>query len=301
MVSHTGDRMPSSAVQEVVDILDLEPLEVNLFRGRSPQSRWQRVFGGQVIGQALVAACRTVDDVTTRPPHSLHAYFLLGGDPKVPIIYEVDRIRDGKSFTTRNVKAIQHGRAIFSMSVSFHIAEPGLTHQFKMPDVPKPDTLPGDAELKERIYPLLPEPARRYYERERPIEFRPVEFSRYLGEKSDTGRFDVWIRTTGKLPDEPAIHQCVLAYASDMMLLDAALIPHGRSVFSEDIMAASLDHALWFHRPFRADEWLLYVQDSPSLADSRGFSRGLIFAEDGTLVASVAQEGLLRQRRRSNT
>ena len=290
--------MPS-AVQEVLDILDLEPLEVNLFRGRSPQSRWQRVFGGQVIGQALVAACRTVEDVTARPPHSLHAYFLLGGDPKVPIIYEVDRIRDGKSFTTRNVKAIQHGHAIFSMSVSFHLSEPGLTHQVKMPDVPKPDQLPSDEELKDRIYPLLPEPARRYYERERPIEFRPVEFSRYLGEKSENGRFDIWIRATGRLPDEPAIHQCVLAYASDMMLLDAALIPHGRSVFSEDIMAASLDHALWFHRPFRADEWLLYAQDSPSLADSRGFSRGLIFASDGTLVASVAQEGLLRQRRRA--
>ena len=289
--------MPS-AVQEVLDILDLEPLEVNLFRGRSPQSRWQRVFGGQVIGQALVAACRTVEDVTARPPHSLHAYFLLGGDPKVPIIYEVDRIRDGKSFTTRNVKAIQHGRAIFSMSVSFHLSEPGLNHQVKMPVVPKPDELPSDEELKDRIYPLLPEPARRYYERERPIEFRPVEFSRYLGEKSENGRFDIWIRATGRLPDEPAIHQCVLAYASDMMLLDAALIPHGRSVFSEDIMAASLDHALWFHRPFRADEWLLYAQDSPSLADSRGFSRGLFFASDGTLVASVAQEGLLRQRRR---
>jgi acyl-CoA thioesterase-2 len=292
--------MPS-AVQEVLDILDLEPLEVNLFRGRSPQSRWQRVFGGQVIGQALVAACRTVEDVAARPPHSLHAYFLLGGDPKVPIIYEVDRIRDGKSFTTRNVKAIQHGRAIFSMSVSFHVSEPGLNHQVKMPEVPKPDELPGEEELKERIYPRLPEPARRYYERERPIEFRPVEFSRYLGEKSENGRFDIWIRATGRLPDEPAIHQCVLAYASDMMLLDAALIPHGRSVFSEDIMAASLDHALWFHRPFRADEWLLYAQDSPSLADSRGFSRGLIFASDGTLVASVAQEGLLRQRRRAKT
>ena len=292
--------MPS-AVQEVLDILDLEQLEVNLFRGRSPQSRWQRVFGGQVIGQALVAACRTVEDVAARPPHSLHAYFLLGGDPKVPIIYEVDRIRDGKSFTTRNVKAIQHGHAIFSMSVSFHLAEPGLTHQVKMPEVPKPDELPSDEELKDRIYPLLPEPARRYYERERPIEFRPVEFSRYLGEKSENGRFDIWIRATGRLPDEPAIHQCVLAYASDMMLLDAALIPHGRSVFSEDIMAASLDHALWFHRPFRADEWLLYAQDSPSLADSRGFSRGLIFASDGTLVASVAQEGLLRQRRRAKS
>ena len=159
----------SSAIQDVLSILDLEPLEVNLFRGRSPQSRWQRVFGGQVIGQALVAACRTVDDVATRPPHSLHAYFLLGGDPKVPIIYEVDRIRDGKSFTTRSVKAIQHGRAIFSMSVSFHVAELGFTHQARMPDVPKPEALPSDSELKERIFPLLPEPARRYYERERPI------------------------------------------------------------------------------------------------------------------------------------
>jgi acyl-CoA thioesterase II len=287
----------ASAVQELVDILNLEPLELNLFRGRSPQSRWQRVFGGQVIGQALVAACRTVDDVTLRPPHSLHAYFLLGGDPKVPIIYEVDRIRDGRSFATRNVKAIQHGRAIFSMSVSFHVHEEGLSHQFKMPDVPKPDALATEAELKERVWPLMPEPVRRYYERERPIELRPVEYGRYLGEISEEGRFHVWIRATGRLPDEPAIHQCVLAYASDMMLLDAALIPHGKSVFSEDIMAASLDHALWFHRPFRADEWLLYAQDSPSLAGSRGFSRGLIFAGNGTLVASVAQEGMLRLRR----
>ncbi len=286
-----------SAVQELIKTLNLEPLELNLFRGRSPQSRWQRVFGGQVIGQALVAACRTVEDVASRPPHSLHAYFLLGGDPKVPIIYEVDRIRDGKSFTTRNVKAIQHGHAIFSMSVSFHVHEEGLSHQFKMPDVPKPDALPTETELKERVWPLMPEPVRRYYERERPIELRPVEYGRYLGEKSEDGRFHVWMRATGRLPDEPAIHQCVLAYASDMMLLDAALIPHGLSVFSENIMAASLDHALWFHRPFRADEWLLYAQDSPNLSDSRGFSRGLIFAIDGTLVASVAQEGLLRMRR----
>jgi len=286
----------ASAIQEVIDILNLEPLEVNLFRGRSPQSRWQRVFGGQVIGQALVAACRTVEQVALRPPHSLHAYFLLGGDPKVPIIYEVDRIRDGKSFTTRRVVAIQHGHAIFSMSVSFHAAEPGFTHQVKMPDVPMPDALPSEAELKERIFPFMPDPVRRYYERERPIELRPVEYGRYLGEKNAEGRFNVWIRTTGRLPDEPAIHQCVLAYASDMMLLDAALIPHGRSVFSDDIMAASLDHALWFHRPFRADDWLLYAQDSPNLDGSRGFSRGSIFANDGTLVASVAQEGLLRQR-----
>ena len=287
----------ASAVQDLVDILNLEPLEVNLFRGRSPQASWQRVFGGQVIGQALVAACRSVEDVTARPPHSLHAYFLLGGDPKVPIIYEVDRIRDGKSFTTRRVVAIQHGHAIFSMSVSFHLAEQGWSHQFKMPNVPTPDALPNEAEFRNRILRVMPDQVRRYFERERPIELRPVEYGRYLGEKSEDGRFHIWIRTTGRLPDEPAIHQCVLAYASDMTLLDTALIPIGRSLFSDDIMAASLDHALWFHRPFRADEWLLYAQDSPSLADSRGFSRGLIFSSDGTLVASVAQEGLLRQRR----
>jgi len=286
-----------SAVQELVDILNLEPLELNLFRGRSPQSRWQRVFGGQVIGQALVAACRTVDDVTARPPHSLHAYFLIGGDPKVPIIYEVDRIRDGRSFTTRRVVAIQHGHAIFSMSVSFHIDEPGLSHQLEMPDVPKPDALPSEAEFKEQVWPLMPEAVRRYYECERPIELRPVEYRRYIGEKPQDGRFHVWVRATERLPDEPAIHQCVLAYASDMTLLDAALIAHGRTVFSDDIMAASLDHALWFHRPFRADEWLLYAQHSPNLAGSRGFARGLIFSSDGRLVASVAQEGLLRQRR----
>jgi len=176
-----------------------------------------------------------------------------------------------------------------------------MAHQAKMPNVPQPEALPPEAEIRARILPLMPDPVRRYYERERPIEIRPVEYGRYLGEKNDEGRFNVWIRTTGKLPDEPAIHQCVLAYASDMMLLDAALIPHGKSVFSEDIMAASLDHALWFHRPFRADEWLLYAQDSPNLAGSRGFSRGSIFASDGTLVASVAQEGLLRQRRPKKT
>src|SRR5205809_4734790 len=198
-----------SALQAVLDILDLEPLEVNLFRGRSPQSGWQRVFGGQVIGQALVAACRTVDG---RPPHSMHAYFLLPGDPKVPIIYEVDRIRDGKSFTTRRVVAIQHGHAIFSMSVSFHADEPGLEHQAKAPEVPKPDELPNESEIKERVLPQMPEPVRRYYERERPIELRPVEFGRYLGNKSEDSRFNVWIRATGRLPDDPAIHRCVLAY-----------------------------------------------------------------------------------------
>jgi acyl-CoA thioesterase II len=286
----------SSAVQDLLAILDLEQLELNLFRGRSPQVGWQRVFGGQVIGQALVAACRTVD-VAGRPPHSLHAYFLLPGDPKVPIIYEVDRIRDGKSFTTRRVVAIQHGEAIFTMAVSFHRDEPGMSHQANMPAVPRPEELPDESEIKARVLPLMPDPVRRYYERERPIEWRPVELDRYLGKRIADGRFHVWIRATGRLPDEPAIHQCVLAYASDMLLLDSALIPHGRTVFEKTLMAASLDHALWFHRPFRADEWLLYAHDSPNLSGSRGLSRGLIFARDGTLVASVAQEGLLRERR----
>jgi acyl-CoA thioesterase-2 len=283
-----------SAIAALLDLLDLEPLELNLFRGRSPQVGWQRVFGGQVIGQALVAACRTV---AGRPPHSMHAYFLLPGDPKVPIIYEVDRIRDGKSFTTRRVVAIQHGQAIFSMSVSFHVDEPSLTHQAPMPEVPPPEQLPNENQAREWVLANMPEPIRRYYELERPIEMRPVEYTRYLGQKFENARFHVWIRTTGQLPDDPAIHQCVLAYASDWTLLDTALVPHGRTLFEREFMAASLDHALWFHRPFRADDWLLYAQDSPNLAGARGFSRGLIFARDGTLVASVAQEGLVRQRK----
>jgi acyl-CoA thioesterase II len=285
----------SSAVQDLLNILDLEPLELNLFRGRSPQVGWQRVFGGQVIGQALVAACRTVEG---RVPHSMHAYFLLPGDPKVPIIYEVDRIRDGKSFATRSVVAIQHGHPIFSMSVSFHNDEKmSFDHQVQMPDVAMPEELPSEAEVRERILPMMPDPVRRYYERDRPIELRPVEFGRYLGEKFEDGRFNVWIRATGRLPDDPAIHQCVLAYASDMTLLDTALVPHGRTLFEKTFMAASLDHALWLHRPFRADDWLLYAQDSPNLHGARGFARGLIFTRDGTLVASVSQEGVVRERR----
>jgi acyl-CoA thioesterase II len=267
---------------------------VNLYRGMSPQVGWQRVFGGQVIGQALVAATRTVE---ARLVHSLHAYFILPGDPKVPIIYEVDRIRDGGSFTTRGVKAIQHGKAIFSMMASFHREETGFSHQAPMPDVPQPEDLPGEEEMRKGILPTMPEPVRRYYERERPIEMRPVEFKRYLSTDHREPRFNVWMRATQKLPDDPAIHQCVLAYASDMMLLDSALIPHGRTVFEKSIQGASLDHALWFHRPFRADEWLLYAQDTPNAESALGFARGLIYSREGRLVASVAQEGLVRQRR----
>lgn len=283
----------SRAVDDLLAILDLEALERNLFRGRSPQVGWQRVFGGQVVGQALVAACRTVEG---RSPHSLHGYFLLGGDPKVPIIYEVDRIRDGRSFTTRRVVAIQHGRPIFFLSVSFHAEEPGYDHAGTMPDVPPPEDLPNEQESRSGLMKLMPDPVRAYYERERPIELRPVEFERYTEAGPREPRFHVWIRATGRLPDDPAIHQCVLAYASDMTLLDSSLIPHGRTVFERSIQAASLDHALWFHRPFRADDWLLYAQDSPSASGARGFSRGLIFTREGLLVASVAQEGLVRPR-----
>jgi acyl-CoA thioesterase-2 len=183
--------------------------------------------------------------------------------------------------------------------VSFHNDESGLEHQAPMPDVPPPEDLPSEAEIKATVLPNMPDAVRRYYESERPIELRPVEYRRYLGEKYDSGRFNVWIRTTGKLPDDPAIHQCVLAYASDMSLLDAALVPHGRSLFEKDFMGASLDHALWLHRPFRADEWLLYAQESPTMMGSRGFSRGVIYRRDGALVANVAQEGLIRIRRPS--
>jgi len=283
-----------SAIDNLLSILDLEPLEDNLFRGRSPQHSWQRVFGGQVLGQALVAAVRTVEP--ERVAHSLHAYFLLGGDPARPIVYSVERVRDGGSFTTRRVTAIQHGRPMFVMSVSFHKAEPGLDHQSTMPEVPAPEDLPSEQDLKAKLLAYLPENMRAYWERERPIELRPVDVSRYFARERRPPVQHVWMRATGSLPDDFPLHQCVLAYASDFSLLDTALIAHGKLMFDKDIQLASLDHALWFHRPFRADEWLLYAQDSPNSHGARGFCRGSIFTRAGELVASVAQEGLMRQR-----
>ncbi|SDB05761.1 acyl-CoA thioesterase II [Bauldia litoralis] len=283
----------SSAVETLISILDLETLEHNLFRGRSPKVGWQRVFGGQVIGQALVAAARTVEG---RVAHSLHCYFMRPGDPEVPIIYEVDRIRDGKSFTTRRVVAIQHGEAIFSMSASFQIEETGLDHQVEMPDVPAPEDLPSEADLKALFLKDAPEKVRVYWERERPIELRPVDLRHYVSREKLPPAQRVWIKTTGPLPDDPEIHRCVLAYASDMTLLDTSLFAHGRMIFDKDLQVASLDHSMWIHRPFRADEWLLYAEDSPSASGARGFNRGSLFKRDGTLVASVAQEGLIRLR-----
>jgi len=284
----------SHAVSALMAILDLEPLEINLFRGRSPQVGWQRVFGGQVIGQALVAACRTVEG---RRPHSLHAYFLLPGDPAVPIIYEVDRLRDGRSFTTRRVSAIQHGHPIFAMSVSFHLEEEGLSHAIPMPNVPRPEDLPSQSEIRNRILPAMPDLVRGYFERERPIELHPVEYDRYISHEPRQPVFNLWMRTTAPLADDPVLHQCVLAYASDLTLLDTSLVAHGRTLFERSFQGASLDHAMWFHAPFRADDWLLYSQDSPFSGGARGFSRGSIFSRDGRLVASVAQEGLIRLRR----
>jgi len=285
----------NTAIDNLLQILDLEPLERNLFRGRSPQVGWQRVFGGQVIGQALVAASRTV--VGDRHVHSLHGYFLRPGDPSVPIIYEVDRIRDGGSFTTRRVVAIQHGEAIFSMSASFQVVEEGLEHQSEMPDVPGPDDLPSEQELKEKFLSMAPDNIRRYWERERPIEMRPVDMTHYFSKKPLPPQQYVWVRATGPLPDDERIHQCVLAYASDMTLLDTSLFPHGTSVFNPKIQAASLDHAMWFHRPFRADDWLLYATDSTSSSGSRGMNRGSLYTRDGVLIASTAQEGLIRLRK----
>ncbi len=281
----------SNAIEELLAILDLERIEENIFRGRSPQVGWQRVFGGLVVAQALVAAARTVEG---RAPHSLHGYFLLPGDPAVPIVYEVDRIRDGKSFTTRRCNAIQHGRAIFSLSASFQIEEFGLEHAVSMPKVPLPESLPSEFEMLQRFGAVMPEAIRRWFAQDRPIEVRPVDLPRYMRHEASAPEQYVWLRASGPLPSDPAIHRAVLAYLSDMTLLDAVLGAHGHSVFDSGLQVASLDHALWFHRPFRADAWLLYAQDSPTSCGARGFARGLLFTDDGRLVASVVQEGLIR-------
>lgn len=284
----------TAAVTELLAILDLERLEVDLFRGQNPKTGWRRVFGGQVVSQALVAAARTVP--ADRPAHSLHCYFILPGDPRIPIVYEVERLRDGHSFTTRRVKAIQNGRAIFATTVSFQVREDGFTHQPTRPEVPGPDGLADGRDLATAAGTPLPDPVAAYFARPRPILLRPVDLRRYVGDAPREPVFNVWLKAAAALPDDPALHQAVLAYASDMTLLDVSLIPHGRSVFDPEVQAASLDHALWFHQPLRADAWLLYAQDSPAAGGARGFTRGQIFDQAGRLVASVAQEGLIRPR-----
>jgi acyl-CoA thioesterase II len=283
-----------SPMQELIATLDIEKLEENLFRGVSPQVGWQRVFGGQVVAQALVAAQRTVEK--ERPVHSLHAYFMRPGDPAVPILYQVERIRDGASFSTRRVVAVQHGKAIFALSGSFQIVEGGYDHQIVKPDVPMPEELMGEAEFKDLFLTEAPEPVKRYWKRNRPIEVRPTSLTHYLTKEKLEPRQDVWVRTLGDVPDDPALRAAVLAYLSDMTLLDASLYPHGTSIFDPTLQVASLDHAMWFHRPFSFDDWLLYTQDSPSASGARGMTRGSIYSRDGVLIASVAQEGLIRNK-----
>jgi acyl-CoA thioesterase-2 len=273
-------------------LLDLEYIEHNIFRARSVDIGSGTVFGGQALAQSLVAAQRTVD--AERVAHSMHGYFILPGDVDAPIVYEVDRLRDGSSFTTRRIVAIQHGRAIFNMAASFQAPEEGAEHQADMPDVPGPADLPRELELVRAVEDQIPEKVRSFYTRERPIEFRPVDPVDPFAPAAKPPAHHVWFRARGVLPDDRLTHRSVLAYASDYGLLSTALRPHGLSFVQPDLQLASLDHALWVHRPVRADDWLLYAMDSPSAAGARGFARGQIFAADGTLVASVAQEGLMR-------
>ncbi len=282
------------ALDDLYDLLDLEYIEHNIFRGQSIDIGSGTVFGGQALAQSLVAARRTVED--DRTAHSMHGYFILPGDVDAPIVYEVDRLRDGNSFTTRRIVAIQHGRAIFNMAASFQAPEAGVAHQAEMPDVPSPDQLIRELDLIRRFEDRIPEELRSFYTRERPIEFRPVEPIDPFDPDKTAPEHEVWFRTRGDLPDDRLTHRGVLAYATDYGLLGAALRPHGLSFVQPDLQLATLDHALWFHRPVQVDEWLLYVMDSPSASGARGFTRGQIFAEDGTLVASVAQEGLMRVR-----
>ena len=277
---------------DLVTLLDLEPLEVNIYRGRNRDLGSPRVFGGQVFAQALVAARRTVEGA--REAHSSHGYFILPGDLAAPIVYFVDRLRDGKSFTTRRVTAIQHGQAIFNCSVSFHVDEPGFEHQDEMPTVPDPETLAPELQLVREMADRIPETLRPVLTQDRPIDFRPVDPIDLFNPGKQPAKRYLWFRALGTLPDEPLIHQAVLAYASDYGLLPTALRPHGIGYRTPGLMVASLDHCLWLHRSFRADEWLLYVMDSPMAAGARGFVRGSVYARSGELVASVAQEGLLR-------
>ncbi|MFN3238108.1 MAG: acyl-CoA thioesterase, partial [Pseudomonadales bacterium] len=256
-------------LEDLLNLLDLEAIEVNIFRGVSPNEGWQRVYGGQVLGQALVAASRTVED-ETRTAHSLHGYFLRPGDTTIPILYEVDRIRDGKSFTTRRVIATQKGRPIFSMSVSFQVHETGLEHQFPMPELPAPEDCPSQKDLMEKYAADIPEQFKDRAKRPQPIEMRFVEPINEFNPDKMPPYQHTWIKTVDTMPEDVRLNQCLLAYASDMTLIDTAARPHGISWGNQNFQVASLDHAMWFHRPFKTDEWLLYAQDSPFSGGARG-------------------------------
>ncbi len=277
-------------VEELTDLLDLEEIDINLYRGGNYRSPWGRVFGGQVLGQALHAAYETVPD--NRIAHSFHGYFILAGNIDRPILYQMDTLRDGGSFTTRRVTAKQNGEAIFIMAASFKIPKEGLNHQINMPDVPAPEQLKSDVELIEQIKESHPKEYKRLAN-DRPIEFRPVEPYDFANPTSQKPYKHVWLKAKGSLGDDLRVHQEVLAYASDYNLLGTALLPHREKVAKGTYFLASLDHAMWFHRPFRMDEWLLYSIDSPSASNTLGYTRGNIFNQGGELVASVTQEGLM--------
>jgi len=292
--------MSSSPVSELLDLLTLERLENRLFRGQSRDIGTKSVFGGQVLSQALSAAQATLDTLDTldapRMAHSLHAYFLRAGDIHHPIVYEVDVTRDGGSFSVRRVTAIQHGQVIFFAAVSFQQGETGVEHQFEMPDVPAPEDLVTGSMIPEPLLDKVPHDIRRWLDRNGPFEFRRVAPHDELNPPKLPPHQHIWFRLSERVGDAPGLHRSLLAYASDFRLLGAAFLPHGIGFYQPGVQMASLDHALWFHRPFRADEWLLYAIDSPSAQGNRGFSRGMIYDRQGHLVASVAQEGMIRVR-----
>jgi acyl-CoA thioesterase II len=287
--------VPRDPLEQLLATLDVQQLQEDLFRGSSPAGGWGRVYGGQVLAQALVAASRTVDPA--RAFHSLHVYFLVGGTPTKPIDYDVERLRDGGSFSTRRVTALQDGAPIFSMIGSFHAPEAGFAHSTMMHDVPPPEALLPVDEVFAKPDARVPDNMRAYYAQARPIEVRLVETQRYFGSTDKRPVQHFWIKPRGKLPADQVIHNAILAFASDFAMIDTALIPHGRIMFDAGLQLASLDHALWIHAPFRADDWLLYALESPTASHGRGFARGAFYTRAGVLVASVTQEGLIRERK----
>ena len=279
-------------IADLIRLLELEQLEVNLFRGESRDIGGAQVFGGQVLGQALSAASKTVE--ASRLVHSLHAYFLRRGDFNAPIVYTVDRSRDGHSFSSRRVTAIQHGEQIFTMAASFQVVEEGFDHQVEMPRVPPPESLPDTTQPLKELLDRLPQRVQRFANQPRPFEFRMVQPVDYLQPRKAAPARQVWLKAVSRLPDDETLHRCLLAYVSDFYLLDTSTLPHGTNFLSNNIIMASIDHAMWFHRPLRVDEWLLYSLESPSASGARGFARADVFSREGRLVASTAQEGLVR-------
>jgi len=291
--------MPDSnnTIEELLQLMELEALEVNLFRGESRDIGTSRVFGGQVLAQSIIAASRTVDEGCI---HSLHAYFLRAGDAEAPIVYNVDRNRDGRSFKSRRVVAIQHGRPIFTLAASFQLQQEGLDHQFDMPDVPMPEDLSSESNVPEDSLAKVPQLMRRWFTRTGPFDFRPVLKTDVFNPHSQPPFSNIWFRLTEKIDVPDQMHRALMAYASDFHLVGTATLPHGISFIQNDLMMASLDHGMWFHRPARVDDWLLYSCDSPSSSGGRGLARGLIYDRSGRLVASTIQEGMIRVGKRAD-